>query len=111
MKRLIFDCDNTFGINGCDFDDGLALLYLLGNSEAVDYIVQAVKNAEDNIYILATGSLTNIRQAYRIDNTLFEKVSGRESLNKGFLYSSEIKHVNVNLPEIKDVQKFYRTCL
>lgn len=30
MKHIIFDCDNTFGVKGCDVDDGLALLYLLG---------------------------------------------------------------------------------
>ena len=30
MKKIIFDCDNTMGIDGCDVDDGLALLYLLG---------------------------------------------------------------------------------
>ena len=30
---LIFDCDNTFGLPGCDVDDGLALLYLLGCEE------------------------------------------------------------------------------
>lgn len=34
MKQIIFDCDNTFGVENCDVDDGLALLYLLGSSEA-----------------------------------------------------------------------------
>lgn len=34
MKKIIFDCDNTFGIPSCDVDDGLALLYLLGDKEA-----------------------------------------------------------------------------
>lgn len=32
MKRIIFDCDNTMGINGRPMDDALALLYLLGRS-------------------------------------------------------------------------------
>ncbi len=30
---LILDCDNTLGVPGCDVDDGLALLYLLGSPE------------------------------------------------------------------------------
>ena len=30
-KKIILDCDNTIGIQGCDVDDGLALLYLLGS--------------------------------------------------------------------------------
>ncbi|MCB8814816.1 nucleoside hydrolase [Desulfosporosinus shakirovi] len=29
-RKIIFDCDNTMGVKGCDVDDGLALLYLLG---------------------------------------------------------------------------------
>ena len=29
MKKIIFDCDNTFGVKDCDVDDGLALMYLL----------------------------------------------------------------------------------
>ena len=30
MKKIIFDCDNTIGVENCDVDDGLTLLYLLG---------------------------------------------------------------------------------
>lgn len=30
MYKIIFDCDNTMGIDKCDVDDGLTLLYLLG---------------------------------------------------------------------------------
>lgn len=32
-KKIIFDCDNTMGLEGCDVDDGLALLYLLGQEK------------------------------------------------------------------------------
>lgn len=34
MKRIVLDCDMTMGVNGCDVDDGLAMLYLLGSPEA-----------------------------------------------------------------------------
>lgn len=34
MKKIILDFDNTIGIHGCDVDDGLALLYLLGSKNA-----------------------------------------------------------------------------
>lgn len=30
---IVFDCDNTMGVPGCDVDDGLTLLYLLGCPE------------------------------------------------------------------------------
>ncbi|MGN1382987.1 MAG: nucleoside hydrolase [Eubacterium sp.] len=32
---LILDCDNTMGVPGCDVDDGMALLYLLGCPEVL----------------------------------------------------------------------------
>ncbi len=28
-KKIIIDCDNTFSIDGCDIDDGLAIIYTL----------------------------------------------------------------------------------
>lgn len=34
MRKIIHDCDCTFGVLGCDVDDGLALIYLLGDQEA-----------------------------------------------------------------------------
>lgn len=32
-KQIIVDFDNTMGVNGCDLDDGLALLFLLGSDD------------------------------------------------------------------------------
>ena len=33
MKKIIFDCDNTMGMENSDVEDGLTLLYLLGEDE------------------------------------------------------------------------------
>lgn len=33
MRKIIYDCDNTFGLKGHDVDDGLTLFYLLGMPE------------------------------------------------------------------------------
>ena len=30
---VYLDCDNTMGLSGCDMDDGMALLYLLGHEQ------------------------------------------------------------------------------
>ena len=122
MKKIIFDCDNTIGVEDCDVDDGLTLLYLLGckdveilgitncfgnnetetvyantlsflkeigrsdikvykggltpedyENEATDFIVDTL-NKEDEIHILATGSLTNIAGALVKDEAAFNKV-------------------------------------
>ena len=34
-KHVIVDFDNTMGVEACDVDDGLALLYLLGSADVV----------------------------------------------------------------------------
>lgn len=36
-KKVIFDCDCTYGVKGCDVDDGMALMYLL-SEPSVDLI-------------------------------------------------------------------------
>ena len=49
---VILDCDNTFGVPGCDVDDGLALLYLLGSPE-VDLLGVTCtygNNSHDTVY-------------------------------------------------------------
>lgn len=122
MRKVIFDCDNTMGVEGCDVDDGLAMLYLFGrpdvevlgvtsvygNSDvntvhtntvtmlrelgksdipvtkgcaspsdlggkAAEYIVDTV-SSNDNVSILATGPLTNLYAAYRLDSTVLDRV-------------------------------------
>ncbi|MCL2852704.1 MAG: nucleoside hydrolase [Defluviitaleaceae bacterium] len=30
MRKIIIDCDNTFGVESCDLDDGLAIIYSVG---------------------------------------------------------------------------------
>jgi purine nucleosidase len=37
-KNVIFDFDNTMGVPGCDVDDGLALLFLLGHPELASVV-------------------------------------------------------------------------
>ena len=122
MKKIVFDCDNTIGVENCDVDDGLTLLYLLGckdveilgitncfgnnetetvyantlsflkeigrsdikvykggitpcdyENEATDFIVNTL-NLEDEVHILATGSLTNLAGALVKDEAAFRKV-------------------------------------
>ena len=38
LKKVIFDCDNTMGIEGYPMDDALAFLYVLGNKDKVDLL-------------------------------------------------------------------------
>ncbi|MBD3308958.1 hypothetical protein GF339_21285 [candidate division KSB3 bacterium] len=42
---VYFDCDNTMGVPGCDLDDGLALLYLLGDDIALHAVTTSFGNS------------------------------------------------------------------
>lgn len=113
MRKVILDCDNTFGLIDHDVDDGLTLFYLLGtptiellgltlthgNSKieeveqmtqlmhtrlnlAFDYyarqqaefLVEKVNQYPNEVTILATGALTNLLEAQKLDPDFFEKV-------------------------------------
>lgn len=123
MIKVLFDCDNTMGVKNRDVDDGLTLLYLLGNkdidllgitttfgnsdintvydatkellndinvdniplykggpspknrsSKASDFLIDTVNKYPNEITLLATGSLTNLYDAYNKDNNFFNKV-------------------------------------
>lgn len=49
---IIFDCDNTMGVPGCDVDDGLTLLYLLGcpEVELLGITCSYGNNTQQNVY-------------------------------------------------------------
>jgi purine nucleosidase len=50
MHKVIFDCDNTMGVEGRDVDDGLALLYLLGRDDVeIDAITTTFGNSTIDI--------------------------------------------------------------
>ena len=121
---VIFDCDNTFGVPGCDVDDGLALLYLLGSPEvellgitcsfgnnqqstvyrntcrllrawgrgdipvyrgaddpsdrhsaASEFLAEMAQKYAGKLYILATGSMTNLLGATLYDSNFFNNVA------------------------------------
>lgn len=113
MKKVIFDCDNTFGMFGRDVDDGLTLFYLLGSpaidllgvtltygngsleevikmteevqqrlrlpfiyfsSNQAQFLVKQVNCYPNEVTIIATGALSNLFEAQKIDPNFFEKV-------------------------------------
>lgn len=118
MRKIIFDCDNTFGLIDRDVDDGLTLLYLLGaphvellgvtltygngsieevnkmtkemkeqlglsfdffsgskqNNLAAAFLVEQVNRFPNEVTIVATGALTNLAEAQKIDSDFFAKV-------------------------------------
>lgn len=126
-KHVIVDFDNTMGVEGCDVDDGLALLYLLGfddvcidgicttygnstleivhentaamlarmgldvplyrgganpddlQNDASRFMAAAAEAAAQKgepLYVIATGSLTNLRGAHVLDPGFYANLSG-----------------------------------
>lgn len=56
QKRVVVDFDNTMGVKGCDIDDGLALLFLLGSPSPVR--IEAVCTTYGNSDIRTVGAAT-----------------------------------------------------
>lgn len=121
-KRIIIDFDNTMGVRGCDIDDGLALLFLLGTegvrveaactafgnssidvvhdntarmlrewdldipvhrgagapdeepSEAARFLAEAAAASPGELAVVATGSMSNLGQAARLDPAFFSNL-------------------------------------
>ena len=48
MKKVIYDCDNTMGLDNRDIDDGLALVYLVENKD-VDLLGVCTTYANDSL--------------------------------------------------------------
>ena len=48
MKKVIYDCDNTMGLDNRDIDDGLALVYLVENKD-VDLLGVSTTYANDSL--------------------------------------------------------------
>ena len=62
MKKIISDCDNTFGVPGCDLDDGLAIIYSLGTMrcELLGVTTTFGNNAIDVVYPNTVKFMKNI---------------------------------------------------
>lgn len=79
MKRVILDCDNTLGVRGCDVDDGLALLGLIG-TEGVH--VEAVCTTYGNSDIVTvTDNTERMFAEMGIDLPLYRGCAGPDELD------------------------------
>ena len=66
MKKIIVDCDNTMGVPGCDVDDGLAIIYLLGRPDIEILGITSVYGNSDleTVYV---NTLAMMRELGRCD--------------------------------------------
>ncbi len=66
MKKIIHDCDNTMGVSGCDVDDGLAILYLLGRPDIEILGITSVYGNSD-VETVYANTLTMMKELGRAD--------------------------------------------
>ena len=71
MKRIIFDCDSTVGLQGKPMDDILALLYLLGNPEKCRVLGITCTFANGTAAEVYDSTSTFLREIGREDIPLF----------------------------------------
>lgn len=62
VKKMIIDCDNTFSVDGCDLDDGLAIIYTLAqkNVEVLGINTTFGNNNLDIVYPNTISFMKNI---------------------------------------------------
>lgn len=77
-QKIIFDCDNTMGIADCDVDDGLALIYLLGQGAEICGITTTYGNSDINTVYPNTIRL--LKDLGRSDIPVLKGCGGRQDL-------------------------------
>lgn len=79
MKKIIFDCDNTMGILGCDVDDGLALLYLLGKG-TVEILGITATYGNSDVETVYANTMRTLHEIGRNDICLLKGCSDKNCL-------------------------------
>jgi purine nucleosidase len=92
--RIIFDCDNTMGVKGCDVDDGLALLYLLGK-ENIEICGITTTYGNSDIDTVYNNTFEVLREIGRADIPLLKGCPNRYTLESQAV-SFIVEAVNAN---------------
>lgn len=77
--KIIFDCDNTMGIKGCDVDDGLALLYLLGKKN-IELCGITTTYGNSDVNTVYNNTVNMLREIGRPDIRILQGCSNRYDL-------------------------------
>jgi purine nucleosidase len=76
MQRELITAESVHGKNGVDGIDIFDPQLRLGTQHAVDFLIDALRNADDaSIALVPTGPLTNIATAFKGDPSIIPKIS------------------------------------
>ncbi len=98
MGRIILDCDNTMGIQGCDVDDGLALLYLLGKRD-IEICGVTTTFGNSDIETVYSGTAMMLQEIGRSDIPLLKGCPDKNTLHSeaaDFI----VKNINENAGDV-----------
>ncbi len=87
FMKVILDCDNTFGINGYDLDDGLALIYLLGCKD-VELLGITCTFGNHDVETVYQATIDLLMKLNRTDIPVFLGESRSPDLTNGYKNSS-----------------------
>lgn len=91
---IIIDTDNTFGVDGCDIDDGLAILYAL--SQKVNVIGITTCFGNNKIEVVYPNTIEFMKKISRSDIPIYKGSEDRNQENKAakFLVEAVNKYKN-----------------
>lgn len=78
--KIIYDCDNTMGVPGCDIVDGLSLLYLLGKEE-LDICAITTTYGNSKVDIVYQNTVNMLSEIGRRDIPVFKGCTNRYGLD------------------------------
>jgi len=89
MKKIIIDCDNTFGVEGCDLDDGLAIIYSLGTKRC-DLLGVTTTFGNNTLEIVTPNTISFMKKIGMEQIPVYPGHADDASINKAALYLVEI---------------------
>lgn len=78
--KIIYDCDNTMGVPGCDIVDGLSLLYLLGKEE-LDICAITTTYGNSKVDIVYQNTVNMLSEIGRRDIPVYKGCTNRYGLD------------------------------
>lgn len=94
-RKIIIDCDNTFGLDDCDVDDGLAIIYAIGSRkcEILGITTTFGNNSVEAVY---TNTLEFMKKINCNDIPVFKGEDTDYKKNKSAKFLLEMSHKYLN---------------
>ena len=86
--KIIIDCDNTFGVEGCDLDDGLATIYAFGAGNC-ELLGVTTTFGNNTLEVITPNTIKFMKNIGRDDIPVYPGHASEPSQNKAAAYLAE----------------------